>query len=45
MGMRVSYKARDECKTLIPIPTLFEAITGLKNHYNFACKTDDCDIV
>jgi hypothetical protein len=35
MGMGVSHKARDEHKTLIPIPTLFEALTGLKNHYNF----------
>jgi hypothetical protein len=46
MGMRASHEARDECKTLIiPIIILFEALTGLKNHYNVACKTDDHDIV
>jgi hypothetical protein len=31
MGMRQEMSTRP----LIPIPTLFEAITGLKNHYNF----------
>jgi hypothetical protein len=45
MGVRASHEARDECKTLIPIITLFEALTSLKNHYNVACKTDDRDIV
>jgi hypothetical protein len=27
MGVRASHEARDECKTLIPIITLFEALT------------------
>jgi hypothetical protein len=45
MGMRASHEARDECKTLIPIITLFGALTCLKSHYNVACKTDDHDIV
>lgn len=36
MEVRASHEARDECKTLIPIITLFEALTSLKNHYNVA---------